>query len=491
MGKNINTHMPPMLMLLALLVLILQYLRLNHLAPPPENIWDNVYLWDWARSVSQGQFENFVIDSHHQLRWGNWGFAAILISFFSDEILYYYLTTLVPSTLAILIFVFLAWRNFGTTAALIFVVLWFFDALLFRASFQLLPSGSALLPIALLLTLCDYLLHTGKMSLKWQIVTALTVFWLYGTKETHLSVLPALMWLMYRIGGLKPILFLLIALCFGYVIETLMFNLINPDFSWLGRLHSIIDGGQHIKLMTEQAHYVGQQTRYFDSGITMRWVITSGVTPIAIFIGFIFSLLVMANPQPKPCSTSMEKQNNRKSSYLFLQVLAVFIISFIVCNTFFIISVNPIRLGQPLVPRYATLLMPLVYMIIVGFLIQQTRMTNYLVRLGFIAILPFYVASSIERYSEYSDLSIYRISNDYNKMGKKLMNVDCVRAKHLSILRNQLDLVPNYFRTPKLQQLITNDDLLVHNSPWLTTKLYTDRPCTKTYTIHRIVTMRY
>ncbi len=490
---SFNPSMVFGIIVLVIIVVGLQYFRISYLAPAPEYIWDNIYLWSSARSFGHGDFSSFLVDSHHQLRWGNWGFAAVLIKLFSDEIVIYYFSTVIPSTLAILIFTYLAWRDVGWFAALAFIALWFFDALLFRATFQLLPSGSALLPLAILVALCVEVKRKEQITLALHILIAGTVFWLYGTKETHLAYFPGALWLIYTVGGIRPIIFICSALALAYVGETVMFKAMNPDISWLGRIHAVMNGGQHVQLMTEEARYVAQQTRFFDSGITMRWVYTSGVTPIAIFLGYIFALLSQVGNRQEVLSTQEEKSKR------LIRVLSLFTLSFLICNTFFIIQIDPIRLGQPLVPRYATTLMPMVYLLIVSFLAQQSKGSSWLVKVGFLATIPFYVAPGIHRYSEYRTLSIFKISNDYHEFSRELGQHQCVRAKQRVILRNQLDLVLEQYRTPRVSALIGADipaesesiPQIVMEPPWFVAKPDANTVCTSVYTIHRDTTMRY
>ncbi|MEM7359165.1 MAG: hypothetical protein AAF431_08710 [Pseudomonadota bacterium] len=473
------------LLVLSLGVVALQFLRMTHLAPPPEYIWDNVYLWDWARNFSHGDFSNFVVDSHHQLRWGNWAFAAVLIQLFGDEVIFYYLATLIPSTVAILIFCYIAWRNIGTTAAVLFIIFWFFDALLFRATFQLLPSGAGLLPLSLLLLLCHQLVIRESASLVWQVCTAVVIFWLYGTKETHLAFVPAVFWLIYRTVGIRPMLFILACLAIGYLLETLMFSLIHPDFSWLGRIHAVADGGQHVMLMTEQEKYVGQQTRYFDSGITMRWVATSGVTPIVVFIGFICALLAQSTLNQSGTDDVLHRQQ------VLIRILAAMVFSFVFFTTFFVVSVNPIRLGHPLVPRYATLLMPIIYLLVIAYLTNQTRSANLATRLGFLAVIPFFIAPSIDRYAGYIPRNVFEISEGYNEFSQIMLERECIRAKQPSIVLNQLDMIPEKYRNVRIQRMAANDELMIHKEPWYIVRAQKDKKCLSMFTIHRNVTARY
>lgn len=483
-GENLNQFF--MLLALAGCVVGLQLYRMTFLAPPPEYIWDNVYLWDWARHFSHGDFSTFVADSHHQLRWGNWGFAAVLIQFFGDEIIFYYLATLIPSTLAVLIFTWLAWRNIGLVAAFIFIAFWFFDALLFRASFQLLPSGAGLLPLALLILLCQQLLNRQSASLAWQLCTAAVIFWLYGTKETHLAFVPAVFWLIYRTVGIRPMLKILACLAVGYILETLFFSIIHPDFSWLGRIHAVADGGQHVTLMTEQEQYVTQQTRYFDSGITMRWVATSGVVPIVVFLGFVCALLAQI-----PGDNSGSNHPGKRKQDNLLRLLAALVFSFVFFTTFFVVSIDPIRLGHPLVPRYATLLMPVIYLLILAYVSMQTRLANWPTKLGFLAILPFYFAPAIDRYAGYIPRNVFEISEGYNQFSQTMLERECIRARQKSIVMNQLDMIPEQYRNPRLERMAKDDSLLMYQEPWFIVQARKGKKCLSMYTIHRNVTARY
>jgi hypothetical protein len=468
--------------LAAILILLagLQLYRLQHLAQPLESIWDNVYLWEWARSFGQLDFTTFVADSHHQLRWGNWGFAAILIKFFSDEVIYYYLATVIPSTIAIGIFCYFAWRHIGVLGACLFIVFWYYDALLFRATFQLLPSGAALLPSAIMLLLLTNLSKRQASNTALLLSLSVTMFWLYGTKETHLAFLPAVAWLMFKYGGWRAIVILTAIMLGGYWAETLFFSSISPDFSPLGRIEALVNGGQHVKIMTESNHYVGQQTQYFDSGITMRWMASSGVTPVVLFLAFVVSLLVLG----KQHDTSHDETSVQK-------IIALLIISFFVCSTFFVISISPLRLGHGLVPRYVTILLPFGYLLIIVFIIEQLNGSPLRYKLAMIALLPFFLAPSIHRYSEYPDISIGKVSKNYNKFGTLLHKYECVRAKQRSIVMNQLDFIPSSYRGANMVHMLGNDDNTVHQPPWFIAKADLSKDCESMYTITRNVTMRY
>jgi hypothetical protein len=470
------------------LVCGLQFVKLFYLTPLPEYTWDNVYLWDWARSVSNGDYLNFVADSHHQLRWGNWSFATLLISAFSDEVLFYYLATFIPSSLAYLLFSMFAWRYIGLTGAILFALLWFLDALLFRASFQLLPSGSGLLPLAILFGLALSALEANKVELSRAIGIGVVIFWLYGTKETHLAYIPGLLLLIYQVGGVKPVATILSVIFCGYIVETIAFGQLSNEFSSFGRIASLVDGGQHVKLMTESGLFVNPQNQYYDGGITMRWLLVSGVTSIPVFIGFIFSLFVISDD--RQLVNGRDKDSDLRLKKL-LRVCAYFIVSFLIFTSFFVISVDPIRLGQPLVPRYVTTLLPFLYLVIIAYLVQQSLDKSIGYKLALLAIMPFFAASSIERISNYKTYSAVGLSESYNKFSQDLIRYECISATQQSIVMNQLDLIPLKYRDFRLNLMINNEAVFDPKLGRYVVKTLNDKECQSMYKIHRGEPMSY
>ncbi len=466
-----------------MLFAVLQGYKLFYLAPAPENIWDNVYLWDWARHLSQGKVGTFVDSSHHLMRWGDWTIPTIFIWLTSDSVLTYFLSTAIPSTIGLAIFTWLGYRYLGVTAALAFVVLCFFDALLFRATFQLLPSGQGLLSIALLFALALWVNKQQQFGLALVFISTCVLFWVYGAKETHLAFAPGFFWLVYQRFSYKPVLQISLLFAIFYVLETIAFIVISPTFPWLGRLYSLLNDGQHITIMLEHAHYVAEQTRYFDSGITMRWARTSGMTPLVIFSAFLISIFVFVDHR-------VERRANAELLN-FNYVAALLFFSFIVFSTFFVISISPIRLGHGLVPRYATLGLPFAYLLLIGYGVQKIQGQPLRYSIALLAVIPFFVAPSIDRFAGYPRTSIMAVSERYDDFAKTLANHDCIRSRTRSIVSNELDLVPLRLRNERMSPMITDDTLMVRQDGWFVVKSAPNLECQNMYTIGRTATARY
>ncbi len=473
---NVNSAQ---LLFVGLLFLLLQAHKVFYLAPAPENIWDNVYLWDWARNFANGEYGTFVANSHHLLRWGDWGFASVLIWIFSDEVLYYYLATIIPSTLGGLIFTYIAWRYIGFLSAIIFSLFWYFDGGLFRATFQLLPGGSVLLPISLCLLILVRVAEDGNLTTRRLLIISFISLWIYGVKETYLVFLPGIMLVLWRYGGWRAILTLCLIMAIGYVGETLFYKSISDDFSWLGRIWMLVHEGHHLQLMIERKDLVASQTQYFDSGITMRWAKAQG--SIYFFCGFLIALLSF--------SDRFGVANAKK--YCPHHVIAILLISFMVFTTFFVVSISPLRLGQALLNRYLVINLPLCFLMIIWFCSRQFAAESLSMRMAVLAILPFLFAPAINRFIKYPTRSIVSHSRSYNNLGLSIADYDCVRAYKKSILRNQLDLIPLNYRSTTLNEIISNKKNHFRESKRFLAIKTPDSECTEVFTIRRRHTMRY
>ena len=450
-----------------------------YLAPPPEYIWDNIYLWDWARNVSYGNFAPFVKESHHMLRWADWLFAAVLIDFFGDEVFIYYISSLIPSTTAALVFAYVLWRVAGSGWTLVFLILWLFDQELNRATFQLLPNSQALLPISLLLLCTANLARQGQMTRTYLLLISALIFWVYGAKETYLAFAPAVVYVVWQVGGLRSVARVLGLLALAYCFETLFFKLIDPEFSIFGRVHAVISGSLHIDLMFENPSLVRSQTRYFDSGITMRWMSAVGTGAVVFFAAFVLAVL---NIEEKGDT------NNRKTADI--RVLSMMLLSFMIVTTLFVISFSPLRLGQPLVGRYVAMALPFSYMVIAVALFRRLVDASLFYKGAVLCALPFFLAPSINRTLDYTNLSIVELSKRYNVFAGTLNDVECVRGHSQMIVSNQLDFTPYNLRSERVKTMLLEKHGK-QKGKWYYIGAKDHEVCKAPHTIHRTYGTRY
>ena len=276
----------------------------------------------------------------------------------------------------------------------------------------------------------------------------------------------------------KRIKILGIVFVVAYVLETLFFSWISDGFPILGRIYAVANQGSHVKIMLSDPTYVAQQTRYFDSGITMRWAVATGMSSTVYYAAFLFALITVAQHQKTPSGAN-------KPEY----VVAVFLLSFMVLTTFFIFPVYPIRLGHGLVSRYLGICLPFCYIIGLWYVTEQIKNNKLWIKVSASSIVLFYIAPAINRFADYETSSIEKEAFFYRKLGKVINYHDCFRAQSLVILSNELNLVPFKFRDPRIHAMMKTKESIVE-SGWHKFKV-DETSCEHTYHFSRIATARY
>ena len=340
---------------IALVFLAAQVLKFFFLLPEPEIGGDAALKWQLARDLASGSLEvvrsRDVLD-HHYLRWGSWGPAALLIRLFGDGIAIYFLSTAVLSTLAGLVFLWLFHRHFGVTGALLFGTIWYFDPQIYRATFQLLPSGAGLMPLALLILVLDRYCSDRLSKTGLVVLSAVALFWLYGAKETNAFFVPGALAAVWLFASARAAFGLLILGTALYFAEALALSALLDRPLPGGRLLALLLQGGHVDAMSANPALIREQVALWDAGILSRWY-TVKPFHIPIYFGAIvcFFYFVARRIRTPP---------SERSEAVSLAV-ALIGISFVLLTSFFIISLDPVVLGQPLRPRYLTILIPLAF----------------------------------------------------------------------------------------------------------------------------------
>ena len=313
------------------------------------------------------------------------------------------------------------------------------------------------------------------------VLLSLSCFWIYGTKETYLAFVPGVLFILHRYGGWRAIGIFMAICSVGYVIETVFYSFISDDFSKLGRVWMLIHNGHHLNLMFNNPEVVANQTKYFDSGLTLRWITPLGLTMILFFPAYLFALL---------CQSEQPTIDSKKH-YLPQHAISLMLLSFFVFTTFFISSLSPLRLGQPLMSRYVAINIPLAYLMILWFLSSQFQAKSWKIKLAAVAMLPFFLSHSLHRHLGYADVSILNHSHYYNSLAKQLEEHDCAKSKTLSIVRNRLDLIPFKHRSDKLSAMINQENHYIDQQGWFTIQADPTIACSNPYYIKRVLLTRF
>jgi hypothetical protein len=337
----------------------LQIANFFYITPAPDPSGDAAKNWELARELALGNpalLNSSEVMSHHYMRWGIWLLPTVLNYLFSDGIAVYFLSSILPATAAAIVFIYLVTANLGALIGGLFALLWFFDPQVNRETFQLMPTAAGLLPLSLLL-LAFHLYARRQLS-----VTTLTaasgvlMFWLYGAKETNIFFGPGIVVVLFLVGGLRSVA-IFAAICAAlYVVETLAFRSLTDAMSYGGRLHELVSkDAPHMSGMMKRPNIVAEQSALWDAGIISRWYrVLPGHIPVYFGSIALFAYFLWKGP---PAETTAPA---RRLAFMFAALGA----SFAFCTSFFILSLDPIRLGQPLRARYLAILLPVSYFVL-------------------------------------------------------------------------------------------------------------------------------
>ena len=380
------------------------------LAPLPEFGGDAAQKWFLAKDLAQGSLDVFRaqdVINHHYLRWGTWVLPVALISGFGDTVVLYFLSTALPAALAAGIFLQVFYRQFGFIVAALIAVIWFFDPQINRASFQLLPTGASLLPLALMVWMIQRFLEGRLSDRALMLWMAALLFWLYGAKETNIFFAPGVFFAVWALLGMR-FAFGLTAICLGlYAIEAVILSAMVGEALWGGRLLALVSGdAKHLAGMLEQQHLIAEQEALWDAGILSRWYSVFYIhIPIYIPSILAFGGVILAYLRKRP---------EEPTAWLAF-ALSLIALSFVLLTSFFILSLDPVRLGQPIRSRYIAILLPLSAFILI-FVIRQIAIRRVLGTIGLLGLVALVMGGALYGLTDrtYRSAALLEIYNGLN-----------------------------------------------------------------------------
>jgi len=387
----------------------------------------------------------------------------------------YFLSSAMPAVLGALVMLYVFYRKFGVMAALGFAIIWIFDKELSRATFQLSPTGAGLLPLSLIVLLFVSYSERRLSDLAFTTYFVLLLFWMYGAKETNVFFVPGALVVIGYLAGWRKLVYALAMGAGLYVLETAAFMTISGNIGFGGRLGELVGPkAVHLSMMFDVERLIAEQESYWDAGILSRWYrirefhLLVYLASIALFFGLFFKGL-----RRKPVEA------DARMAFM----VAVIGASFVFFSSFFIVSLDPVRMGQPVRDRYVAILLPLSFFIIYrtfaltnwkhfatiaffALLVSSTTasVTSMLLKRQFIEEFP----QQFRRYVLFGDfrpLSVYR--DYYTAVGEVSASTLCVDARgHRKMLIFAPMYVPVASRGPGFQQVwdaepVINDEITV------------------------------
>tara|TARA_Y100000389_G_scaffold129678_1_gene127144 strand:- start:306 stop:1733 length:1428 start_codon:yes stop_codon:yes gene_type:complete len=439
---------------LFIFIILIICFKLLYYVPDIENGGDAVKYYKIGIEVSNYNFSNFL-DHHFYLRWGVWVNSLISNILLPNNILSYYLSNLIPFWIGITIFSKILFRETGLISSIFFLLILSSDPDLTRASYQLLPMGSAILPLALLTnsTIKNFKKLHDISNLKILYISFLC-YWLFSIRETFLLFILIYLIFFIKLKLLKKLNMFILSFFLFYIVETIIFKLMYSDFSLLGKLYFFLnDSNELSKVWFEKTNL----SEFIDNGLFSRWYKGSllGSQSVIFFISFILSIL------------EIFKKKNLNDMISISKILSYFILLFFILNTLFVVSLNPLMPGLPHDSRFVAPIIPLCLMLIIIYVNKNLDVKNLFSLIFFIFLLFNFISINIYKqlwnykYYEFKYSSLNKKINFYNNFSNILKNNNCIMSEFSKRLTYHLEILhefdtKNHFTKFKNKKILKN-----------------------------------
>ena len=413
---------------------------------------DEAGQWFLALDILNREYDKFN-SLHHNLRWANW-LPSILIGIFNDSYQGYYIFNFIRSSIGFLIFFYIISKSFSPLVSIVFLILIFFDRDLMHFYFELNPDMTAIFYLSLIFFFI-YIKNERSFEGINLFIIILLFFFLYGTKLPFIFFFLGFIIFILKLKGHRVFIKSIMYFIMLYVIETLIFNFFNSDFSNLGRIYEIaFNKTVHINSMYD----------HFPDGMSLtyifeRWLVNKN--SIAYILGILMLCIIYG---------SRLKETKFLEEDIIKKLLFYLGFAFFICNTFFIISINPFMMGQEHHSRYVAQLIFFIFPFII-YLFRYLFINSKIIFLPFyvvIFILIFYPQFSyIYQFLNYGKISNYKSISyqlkKYDKYSKIIKNEKCFQSNKIE-KTSRLAVSLNYFER-------NNFNIFLDGEKWLAQKI--------------------
>jgi hypothetical protein len=299
--------------------------------------------------------------SQHNLRWGINFLSTFFVSIFGDSPRSYLALNYLVFSLATAGLYRLARDMTSSLAATAILAIWFLNPIVYFLSSNLMPEvfGVFYLVMALMVLRASYI--SGS---RWTYAFSILIFFLmYGAKETNAFFMPGLA--LYELIRKKYAnVLIIIGVYFGCLaLETGVIDFLLRGHGILfGRAQAIMHGEFGVDMQRNFSSYtpVDMFRRWWFNATTNldRLGYFSQVLYFVFFgqsAWYLYSFWLCRAGRGQRVVGALSPQESREADFL-LSVVSVGL-SFAFCTTFFVISLNPFMLGQPLSDRYLWVLL--------------------------------------------------------------------------------------------------------------------------------------
>jgi hypothetical protein len=296
--------------------------------------------------------------NHHNLRWGITLPSTLFVILFGDSPRAYLTLNYLIFALGTVGFYRLVREITSVSAAAATFTIWFLNPIVYSLASNLMPELFSMFYLVVALSF----LHAAYLSNSRSTYAVSIIFFVfaYGAKETNIFFIPGLA--LYELLRRRYNNFLTIAFIFGgcIAVETAVIDI-------LLRNHGILLG--RAQVITHGAHVADMQGRYSDLtplDLLRRWWFNATTNfdrleyysklLYFVFFGQSAWYLIFRSARANDHAVTMGPQPETPNTEFIFAVLSVGL-SFAFFTTFFVISLRPFIMGQPLNDRYLWVLL--------------------------------------------------------------------------------------------------------------------------------------
>lgn len=379
--------------------------------------------------------ETFDIYNHHHLRWGSYILYSFFNNFFNTNYFSIVIISYIFFLLSINVFTYIIHISFGLLYSLIFILFFITSKSLSFEIFSYSVVNQSLLPISLLFAFIIFL-KNQNLDFKNALILSVLIFWIYAVKETNIFFCLLLIFFDIFRKNIEFCLKILFILFIFYLIETIIINFFYPGkIIYFGKLQALLFGGMHIETM--QNYSWSQVSNNFERlfVIFYRWYSAREWDTSIFYISLLVSIFII-----------LYKNKERLDNIYINHLNSNLFISFFVTTTFFVVSLFPIILGQPLNTRFLTILLPFSFISIL-FIIKLIIDNSFSKFLSLILITIFLttffskpIYSLYKKNEDWGYLSlsshynnsIWDRQNHFNEFAKKMNTFDCIYIQSIN-----------------------------------------------------------
>ncbi len=338
-------------------IVFLSYLVFHAWASHPIDIGGDAVgrWWRLSNANENGGFFRLLSGDppgHHELRWAINFPAYLVVKLWDSQASNYYVASLIAFSAAVAIFWLVAHELCGLALACVFLFVFGVNDKVIFYAIQLLPTPFGLFYLSL--TTLFLVRYAQTKTLLNLLLCSLFMFFAYGAKETNIFFFPGVFIWLFFYKGMRAVLLVACLLLGLLLIETIVVNTFAGGELQFGRLEALLSG-RHVAVMKNAELH----SNYVLMDVFKRW---DGLSDIQTLTYQSFFLL---------CAAGLLFRKHIRSEEALVLLLGG---SFAFFTTFFVVSLNPVRLGQPFGYRYLLVLVPFAAMAISFAILRAWRL---------------------------------------------------------------------------------------------------------------------